>query len=203
MYAEETVGQRIQRLREALNLSQEAGQSEELSQFPEPNQSFKGRSQRARLWASTCTASQAACKLGVAAMVGLQIQGAKRASWDPGAGSPESRRGQSGPSISGQYSRRPRSYYRPSRSRPDYIESGRDPQDEIDRFAESQFPEPNLRQKFVDYARSASFRFKNLTQEELQFLKEEFTDPEPTDRTQLDDDMECFSLPKDGNGQIL
>ncbi len=146
MYAVETVGQRIQRLREALNLSQEE----------------------------------------LAEKVDLSVNSLARI--EAGAIRPLQFLGNIADALG---------------VTKDYIESGRDPQDEIDRFAESQFPEPNLRQKFVDYARSASFRFKNLTQEELQFLKEEFTDPEPTDRTQLDDDMECFSLPKDGNGQIL
>lgn len=57
----------------------------------------------------------------------------------------------------------------------DYILSGRsDPQDEIAQFAERHFVEPERRQGFMAYAREASFRHKNLTQEELRIFKREF-----------------------------
>ena len=57
----------------------------------------------------------------------------------------------------------------------DYILSGRaEPQDEITQFAARNFVKPERRQKFVAYARDASFRHKNLTQEELHSLKWEF-----------------------------
>lgn len=57
----------------------------------------------------------------------------------------------------------------------DYILSGRaEPQDEITQFAARNFVEPERRQRFVSYAREASFRYKNLTPEELHSLKWEF-----------------------------
>ena len=99
MYAEETVGQRIQRLREALNLSQEE----------------------------------------LAEKVDLSVNSLARI--EAGAIRPLQFLGNIADALG---------------VTKDYIESGRDPQDEIDRFAESQFPEPNLRQKFVDYASSPS-----------------------------------------------
>ena len=137
MYAEETVGQRIQRLREALNLSQEE----------------------------------------LAEKVALSVNSLARI--ESGAIRPLQFLGNIADALGVTR---------------DYLESGRDPQDEIDRFAALQFPEPNLRQEFVDFARSASFRHKNMTQEELQFLKEEFTGPEQTEQTQLDDEMDLFGL---------
>ena len=57
----------------------------------------------------------------------------------------------------------------------DYILSGRcESQDEISQFAAHNFVEPKRQQEFVAYARDASFRHKNLTQEELRILKREF-----------------------------
>lgn len=57
----------------------------------------------------------------------------------------------------------------------DYIMSGRfEPQDEIVQFAERNFVAAELRREFVDYAREASFRQRNLNQEELIALKEVF-----------------------------
>lgn len=57
----------------------------------------------------------------------------------------------------------------------DYILSGRvEPQDEITQFAARNFVEPKRQQEFVAYARDASFRHKNLTQEELRIFKREF-----------------------------
>ena len=57
----------------------------------------------------------------------------------------------------------------------DYILSGRcEPQDEIAQFAERHFVAAELRRDFVAYARDASFRHKNLTQEELRIFKREF-----------------------------
>ena len=57
----------------------------------------------------------------------------------------------------------------------DYILSGRhEPQDAIAQFAERHFVEAEHRQAFVAYAREASFRQRNLNQEELIALKEVF-----------------------------
>lgn len=57
----------------------------------------------------------------------------------------------------------------------DYILSGRsEPQDAIAQFAERHFVEAEHRQAFVAYAREASFRQRNLNQEELLTLKREF-----------------------------
>lgn len=56
-----------------------------------------------------------------------------------------------------------------------YIQSGRlEPQDEIAQFAEHHFVGAKLRREFVAYARDVSFRHRNLNQEELIALKEEF-----------------------------
>ena len=57
----------------------------------------------------------------------------------------------------------------------DYILSGRhEPQDAIAQFAERHFVAAEVRQEFVAYAREASFRQRNLNQEELLTLKREF-----------------------------
>ena len=56
-----------------------------------------------------------------------------------------------------------------------FIMSGRsEPQDEIISFAEREFTEINEQRDFVAYAKEASFRNRNLTQEELRVLKREY-----------------------------